>query len=110
MSKFSKTLNRVLRGNADANIRFDDLCHLLVHLGFSERIRGDHHIFVRDGVVEILNLQPRNSRAKAYQVKQVREIILLYGLAGEPESETPVEGDSNGEDGEQAHRGDEEGE
>lgn len=49
MSKITKTLNRVLRGNADANIRFDDLCALLSHLGFTERIRGDHHIFTRDG-------------------------------------------------------------
>ncbi len=91
MSKFSKTLDRVLRGNADANIRFDDLRHLLAHLDFVERIRGDHHIFARVGVAEILNIQPRNSQAKAYQVKQVREIILLYGLAGEPEPDSPDE-------------------
>jgi hypothetical protein len=85
VSKVVKTLNRVLRGNADANIRFDDLRALLVHLGFAERIRGDHHIFSRDGVAEILNLQPRGGEAKAYQVKQVRAVITSYGLAGEPE-------------------------
>ena len=56
MGKVAKTLDRVLRGNADANLRFDDLCALLSHLGFAERIRGDHHIFTRDGVPEILNL------------------------------------------------------
>ena len=52
-------------------------------LGFDERIRGDHHIFTKDGVVEILNLQPRGSQAKPYQVKQVRTVIVKYRLAGE---------------------------
>jgi len=87
VSKVTKTLDRVLRGNADANIRFGDLCALLRHLGFAERIRGDRHIFTRDGVVEILNLQPRAGKAKAYQVKQVRGVLSSYGLAGEPEAE-----------------------
>ena len=68
----AKILDRVLRGASDANIRFDDLRRVLKRLGFEERIRGDHHIFTRDGVEEILNLQPRGSLAKAYQVKQVR--------------------------------------
>ncbi len=66
---------------ADANIRFDELRALLSALGFSERIRGDHHIFSKAGVAEILNLQPRGSLAKAYQVKQVRAVIVRYKLA-----------------------------
>jgi hypothetical protein len=90
VSKVEKTLERVLRGNADTNIRFGDLCALLSHLGFAERVRGDHHIFTRDGVVEILNLQPRGGKAKAYQVKQVRGVLTSYGLAGEPEAEEPA--------------------
>lgn len=69
MSKVTKTLSRILRGDADANIRFDDLRAVLSHLGFAERIRGDHHIFTRDGMAEILNLQPKSGKAKAYQVK-----------------------------------------
>jgi hypothetical protein len=92
VSKVAKTLDRVLRGTSDANIRFDDLRAVLVHLGFAERVRGDHHIFARDGVPEILNLQPRGSQAKAYQVKQVRGVIVAHRLAGEPEEEPPVEG------------------
>ena len=84
MSKVGKTLDRVLRGNADANIRFDDLRAVLSHLGFAERIRGDHYIFHRDGVAEILNLQSRAGKAKVYQVKQVRVVITSYGLAEEP--------------------------
>jgi len=75
-----KLLDRVLRGTADSNIVFIPLRGLLKRLGFSERIRGDHHIFTRDGVVEILNLQPIGHNAKAYQVKQVRKVILQYKL------------------------------
>jgi hypothetical protein len=50
---------------------------------FRERVKGSHHIFSRDGVAEILNLQPKGSKAKAYQVKQVRTVIVRYKLAGE---------------------------
>jgi len=53
---------------------------LLRSLGFAERVKGDHHICTMDGVAEILNLQPKGGKAKPYQVKQVRELILKYGL------------------------------
>ena len=59
---------------------FSELCILLKVLGFDERIRGDHHIFTLNDVEEILNLQPIGSKAKVYQVKQVRSIILKYKL------------------------------
>ena len=52
---------QVLQGTADANIRFEDLRSLLGAPGFAERIRGDHHIFSKPGVTEILNLQPRGA-------------------------------------------------
>jgi predicted RNA binding protein YcfA (HicA-like mRNA interferase family) len=78
-------LLRVLRGSADANIRFSELRALLSRLGFAERIKGSHHIFTRDGVAEILNLQPRNSLAKPYQVKQVRRVLVQHKLTEEVE-------------------------
>ncbi len=87
MSKREKILLKVLRGASDANISFNDLCLLLRHLGFSERIKGSHHIFTRPDVQEILNLQPKGGKAKAYQVKQVRNIILHYKLADEGNDE-----------------------
>jgi hypothetical protein len=49
-------------------------------LAFSERIRGDHHILTKDGVAEIVNIQPVGSKAKGYQVRRVRGIILKYKL------------------------------
>jgi hypothetical protein len=81
-----KFLAKVLRGTSDKNIEFDRLCELLRRLGFAERVRGDHHIFTKDGVTEILNLQPRKHLAKPYQVKQVRNVILGYQLAGEEDA------------------------
>lgn len=80
MGKHRKTLERILEGNPDRNIAFRDLCGLLKYLGFDERVKGDHHIFSREGVTEILNLQPKGSKAKAYQVKQVRDLIFEYRL------------------------------
>ena len=74
-----KILGKILDGLSDKNIRFQDLRKLLISLGFSERIRGDHHIFYKEGIEEIVNLQPlRNGKAKAYQVKKRRSIILKY--------------------------------
>ena len=79
-----KTLEKVIRGLSDSNIRFRDLRKTIKDLGFSERIKGDHHIFYREGVEEILNLQPlKDGKAKTYQVKQVRGVILKYKLHAE---------------------------
>ena len=80
MTAHAKLLNRILRGTSDRNIDFEPLCSLLKRLGFSERVKGNHHIFWKDGVAEILNLQPRGKQAKAYQVKQVRRLVLQYKL------------------------------
>jgi len=80
MSRLSKILDQILRGKSDANIDFDDLRSLLDALEFRERVRGSHHIFTRNGVSEIINLQPRGSKAKPYQVRQVRHLIIKYNL------------------------------
>ena len=80
MSGFEKLLAKILRGTSDSDIPFSKLCQLLQRLGFEERIRGSHHIFTKDDVDEILNLQPKGSKAKPYQVKQVRHVIVKYKL------------------------------
>ena len=82
MGKHEKLLLQILQGISDANISFDDLCGLLKKLGFDERIRGSHHIFRKDGIIEKINLQLDGSKAKAYQVRQVRTVILKYNLGG----------------------------
>ena len=72
-----------IAGSSDANIRFGDLCGLLRRLGFEERTRGSQHIFTREGVDEILNLQPRGSMAQPYQVKQAPKVLVQYRLGEE---------------------------
>ena len=86
MGKHEKLILKILSGTFDANIPFDELCGVLKYLGFEERIRGSHHIFTRDDVEEILNLQPKGNKSKPYQVKQVRNVILKYKL-GEKKNE-----------------------
>jgi hypothetical protein len=80
MGSFHKLLLAVLSGQSDQNIAFTDLIKLLRRLGFEMRVKGSHHIFWKSGVEEILNLQAQGASAKAYQVKQVREILVKYKL------------------------------
>jgi hypothetical protein len=82
MARSGKILDQVLGGTSDANVSFRDLRTLLNRLAFEERVRGSHHVFWQTGVEEILNLQPKGTRAKPYQVKQVRNVILKYKLGG----------------------------
>ena len=82
MGHISKQLLAILSGTRDNNIRFTDLCSILESLGFRCRIKGDHHIYYKKGITEIINVQPLGNKAKAYQVKQVRNIILKYKLGG----------------------------
>lgn len=80
MGKTQRVLHAVFGGTAEANVAFKDLCNLLTRLGFAERVRVDHFIYTRPDIEEILNLQPIGSKAKAYQVRQVRNVILKYKL------------------------------
>ena len=82
MSQQQKIMLAILSGTQDSGIMFSDLQALLNRIGFQCRSRGDHFIYTKDGVEEIMNLQPNGSKAKAYQVKQVRQIILKYHLGG----------------------------
>jgi len=80
--KFCKTID---------NIKFENLRNLLLSLAFHERIKGDHYIFTRKDIPEIINIQPPgNGKAKSYQVKQVRRLLLKYKLHKEvPNTKSP---------------------
>jgi predicted RNA binding protein YcfA (HicA-like mRNA interferase family) len=79
VSKQEKFREKLLYGNSDANTDFDDLCNFLERLGFRKRTKGSHHIFSHEKGLEIINLQPRaDGKAKTYQVKQVKVLILMY--------------------------------
>ncbi|HEX9652141.1 MAG TPA: type II toxin-antitoxin system HicA family toxin [bacterium] len=82
MGKYQKLIHQILQGTSDANISFDELCQLMRRLGFDERVRGSHHIFRKAGIEEKINLQRDGNKAKVYQVRQVRGIILKYNLQG----------------------------
>ena len=80
MGRYEKLIHKLLSGSSDTNFNFNELCLLLIRLNFKERIKGSHHIFYRDDIQEIINIQPDESKAKAYQVKQVRNVIVKYKL------------------------------
>jgi predicted RNA binding protein YcfA (HicA-like mRNA interferase family) len=82
MGRRGRLLQQILGGRADANIRFEDLCNLLLRFGFDMRTSGSHHVFRKSGVEEKVNLQREGSKAKPYQVRQVRQLILKYRLGG----------------------------
>ena len=83
MGKYDKLIVQILSGTSDANIAFSDLIDLLQYLGFEMRIKGSHHIFRKGGVEERPNLQKDGNKAKPYQVKQVRNVILKYKLGAD---------------------------
>ncbi len=70
-----------MSGRHDRNIKFQELRKVLLEFGFKERIRGSHHIYFREDIPKIINLQPlSDGRAKPYQVKQVRELFTKYNF------------------------------
>lgn len=80
MATLEKIMYSIMSGTQDNNIKFSDLQKILDVLGFQCRIKGDHFIYWKNVIDEIINIQPNGNKAKAYQVKQVRNIILRYGL------------------------------
>ena len=83
MERRERFRQTILGGRSDANIRFSDLRALLLHLGFSEQVRGSHHLFDKKGIVEVVNIQSHGGHAKPYQVRPIRNLVLKYKLGGE---------------------------
>jgi predicted RNA binding protein YcfA (HicA-like mRNA interferase family) len=76
-----KIIDKLLEGRSDQNISFDDLCYVLDRAGFSFRQGGgSHRIYSKQDIPEIINVQPKGNLAKAYQVKQVRELLVRYKI------------------------------
>ncbi len=80
MSQLEKLRATILAGTSDTNIDFPTLRKLLKRLGFAERVRGSHPIFSHKDMEEILSLQPQSGKARPYQVKQVRQVLVKYRL------------------------------
>ena len=64
MASKKKVFDKIIQGQADRNIDFDDLCDILESLEFGSRIKGSHHIFFREGIEEIINIQPDAARQR----------------------------------------------
>ena len=80
MSHQDKMMLKVLSGGHDRSMKFHELQKLLYMLEFQCRVKGDHFIYWKEGIDEIINIQPDGNMAKPYQVRQIRNIILKYGL------------------------------
>ena len=79
MSK--KTFDSVVSGTVDSNIRFSSFVNLMLRLGFVFlRQNGSHVIYYNAGIREFMNVQKDGSKAKAYQVEQLRKLIYKYRL------------------------------
>ena len=77
-----KTIYEAVKtGVADNNIRYTDFQKLIIALGFKFlRQKGSHTMYFNSKINAFINIQKDGKKAKAYQVKQLREIILNYNL------------------------------
>ena len=80
MPSVEKIISDIICAEKNSNIKFRDLQRVLDDRGFRCRIKGDHFIYYKDGINEIINIQPKGNKAKPYQVKQIRNLILKYKL------------------------------
>lgn len=64
-----------------AGLRFEQALALAEALGFQHRrTKGSHRIYARDGIPEFVNLQNVDGMAKAYQVRQLLDLVDRYAL------------------------------
>lgn len=64
-------MQSIMSGTQDNNIKFGELQKILDIFGFQCRIKGDHFIYWKDGISEIINIQPNGNKAKPYQVNKL---------------------------------------
>ncbi len=78
-------LARLVNGSLN-NVAFRDIVKLAEGFGFTiRRTSGSHHIFARDGIPELLNLQDVRGQAKPYQIRQFLRLVERYSLVLEEE-------------------------
>jgi hypothetical protein len=80
LSRTEKLFDKLIAGRSDANFSFDEICSLLIKLGYNARkTKGSHIIFQRGS--SFLNLQlAADGKAKVYQVRQVRQELQNLNL------------------------------
>lgn len=76
-----KTYNDVISGKSDNNIRFTEFRNLIIDLGVDfKNQNGSHMVYYHKGINERMTVQNAGSKAKGYQVRQLRNIIVKHGL------------------------------
>ncbi len=74
-----KLLEKALRN--PQGLRFEEVKKLAQAFGFRmDRVSGSHHIFIKTGIPNLVNLQNCGGKAKAYQVKQLLKLAELHNL------------------------------
>jgi predicted RNA binding protein YcfA (HicA-like mRNA interferase family) len=77
--KPEKILEKALTNPKD--IRFSDFVKLIESFGFKFlRTNGSHHLYYRTDIREFMNIQEKHSKAKAYQVRQLLDLVERYDL------------------------------
>lgn len=67
-----KIYDKIMSGNSDNK--------MFLSMNFVERIKGDHFVYKHNDIPEGIVIQPLGNKAKAYQVKQIRNLFNKYGL------------------------------
>ena len=80
MSKIEKIFLKVMSGQSDKNIEFDEVITLLKYYGFELRIKGSHHLFRFKNMSSTINIQRDGHLAKPYQIKQIRLLLKENNL------------------------------
>ena len=76
-----KVYESVISGKSDNNINYSDFQNLIVDLGFEyQRQKGSHTMYYHNGINEFMNIQRDGNKAKAYQVEQLRNVVLKHKL------------------------------
>lgn len=85
MATIDKLYQTVMDSAQEKNIKFQDLVKLLLYLGFCQKVNnGDHFLFNYPGIKELINIQPDkrdSSKAKSYQVRQIRNFLKLHNIS-----------------------------
>lgn len=58
MNQREKLIDKILSGTSDNNLNFNDLRTLLESFNIKLRIKGDRYIHYKEGIEEIINIQP----------------------------------------------------
>jgi predicted RNA binding protein YcfA (HicA-like mRNA interferase family) len=83
--KRRRLLKRISEGQLK-NIAFGDMINMVEGFGFRlDRVTGSHHIFVHEGIPELVNLQEVKGEVKPYQIRQFLRLIERYNLKLEDE-------------------------